>query len=94
MDFGKFRLADSEIRFPELSKPFRIQKFPVLYFWNPFGPALNFYVPPSARWMKNPEIPKLEEIETTRIVPVDLNGYMCGNYRLMAMLYSELGSVF
>jgi hypothetical protein len=46
----------------------------------------------SARWMKDPKNPKLEQIETTRIVPVDLNGYICGNYRLMALLYNEIGS--
>jgi hypothetical protein len=41
--------------------------------------------------MKDPDNPKLEETKTTQIVPVDLNGYICGNYRLIALLYSEIG---
>jgi hypothetical protein len=41
---------------------------------------------------KNPIKPKLEEIDTTIILPVDLNGYICGNYRLIAILYNEIGS--
>ena len=41
--------------------------------------------------MKDPDNPKLEEIITTRIVPVDLNAYICGNYRLLATLYHQIG---
>jgi hypothetical protein len=42
--------------------------------------------------MKNPQKPKLEETMTSKILPVDLNAYICGNYRTIAILYSEIGS--
>ncbi|KAL7071716.1 hypothetical protein ACQ4LE_009150 [Meloidogyne hapla] len=44
----------------------------------------------SSRWMKHPEKPKLIEIETTNIVPVDLNAYICGNYEILSHLYLQL----
>ncbi|CAK5088102.1 unnamed protein product [Meloidogyne enterolobii] len=44
----------------------------------------------SSRWMKNPEKPKLVDIETTNIVPVDLNAYICGNYEILSHLYLQL----
>lgn len=45
----------------------------------------------SSRWMRNPEKPNLLEIETTNIVPVDLNAYICGNYEILSHLFLQLG---
>lgn len=45
----------------------------------------------SSRWF-NDSI-NLRTIQTTAIVPVDLNAYMCWNYNLLSHLFSEAGKI-
>lgn len=50
----------------------------------------------SARWIFDEyggNVANLSHIETRRVVPVDLNAYLCGAYRDIAYLYSILGNV-
>lgn len=43
----------------------------------------------SARWFADKET--LSSIETTNIIPVDLNAYICYNLHIMGNLHGELG---
>ncbi|CAB3404845.1 unnamed protein product [Caenorhabditis bovis] len=44
----------------------------------------------SSRWFKDDK--NLETIETTNIVPVDLNAFICYNMNILAFFYGELGN--
>ncbi|KAL3078820.1 hypothetical protein niasHS_014602 [Heterodera schachtii] len=46
----------------------------------------------SSRWMSDPDRPSMLDIETTNIVPVDLNAYICGNYEILSHLFLQLGN--
>jgi hypothetical protein len=42
--------------------------------------------------MADPANPKLKQIITSQIVPVDLNAYLCGNLQLLSKLYHQIGA--
>uniref|UniRef100_A0A915E3U6 Trehalase n=1 Tax=Ditylenchus dipsaci TaxID=166011 RepID=A0A915E3U6_9BILA len=43
----------------------------------------------SSRWLKDSS--KLSSIQTTSIVPVDLNAFMCSNFNILSYLFDEIG---
>ncbi|KAF7638076.1 Trehalase [Meloidogyne graminicola] len=59
--------------------------------WQNLASAAESGMDFSSRWMRNYDNPKLEEIITTSIIPLDLNAFICGNFRLLSELYSSLG---
>ena len=44
----------------------------------------------SSRWFADKK--NLNSIETTNVVPVDLNAYICWNYQILGFLYDITGT--
>lgn len=58
--------------------------------WQNLGSAAESGWDFSSRWF-NDSI-NLSTVETTSILPVDLNSFMCWNFEILSYLYGELGS--
>lgn len=59
--------------------------------WQDLGSAAESGWDFSSRWF-NDSI-NLNSIQTTAIVPVDLNSFMCWNFDIISYLFGELGNL-
>ncbi|CAJ0559519.1 unnamed protein product, partial [Mesorhabditis spiculigera] len=59
-------------------------------FWQDIGSAAESGWDFSSRWFADSQ--NLSTIETTNVVPVDLNAFYCFNLNIMAYLHGELGN--
>lgn len=46
----------------------------------------------SSRWFK--DLHNLSSIDTSNVIPVDLNAFMCGNLNILSFLFEKSGKAF
>lgn len=59
--------------------------------WNDINSAAESGWDFSSRWLSNSKT--MDTIETSNIVPVDLNALMCWNMEILAHLHGEIGKI-